>query len=76
MFKVGERVRYYRPLDEDYTYGIILEINEKTVIVKCIGNYTGLTEVSIKHLIKVKKAGDKFGNRKKYSKRSVIKTKL
>ena len=76
MFKVGERVRYYRPLDEDYTYGIILELDEKIAIVKCIGYYNGITEVRIKYLEKIKKAGEKRGSYKKHSKRSIIKTKL
>lgn len=78
MFKVGEKVRYRRALDADYTYGTIVELIDNIALIELIGHNRGVvTDVRIKYIERIKKAGVKRGsNRKKHSKRSTTKTKL
>lgn len=77
MFKVGERIKWRRALDADYSYGAIQELDNGIALVKCEGYYSGfITVVPIRYLEKPEKRGEKRGNNKKHSKRSTTKTKL
>ena len=71
MFKVGELVKWRRPLDEDYSYGYIVEINRNRATVSGTGYYKGvITIVHLKEVEKVKNGGKGFGGSEKCSKRS------
>ena len=78
MYKAGERVRWRTPLDADYSYGTILEINRGIATVVGSGYYHGvISEIHIRHMEKLSRGGKKVGsNSKKYSKRSTSKVKL
>lgn len=77
MFKVGERIKYCRALDEEYSYGTIQELDDEIALVKCEGYYYGfVTVVPIRHLEKLEKRGENSESSKKHSKRSTTKTKL
>ena len=72
VFKVGELVRWRCPLDEDYSYGTILEINRSLVTVVGSGYYAGkVTEVHLRNIEKLERGGGGYGRGKKHSKRSV-----
>lgn len=67
MYKIGELIRWQSPLDEDYSYGYIVEIRKKYVVVLGTGYYTGsLALVHIRSL--EKRGGDSNGRSKKYIK--------
>ena len=69
MFKVGELVKWMCPLDEDYSYGTILEINNSIATVVGSGYYTGvITEVHLRYIETVEKGGKRVGSNKKYRK--------
>lgn len=69
MVKVGERVRWRNPLDEEYSYGIILEIKGGTAIVQDSGYYAGITTVvHLRSIEKLERGGKDFGGSKKYRK--------
>lgn len=73
MFEVGEKVRWMSPLDADYSYGTITEIEGKKVLILASGYYTGrITEVHISDIEKIKKqrGGKKRGRGKKHRKLS------
>lgn len=59
MLKAGEMVRWRCPLDEDYSYGTILEINRNVATVRGSGYYAGkVTEVHLRNIEKLQR-GDK-----------------
>lgn len=71
MYAVGEKVKWMCPLDNDYSYGTILEIKQNRAIVEGSEYYKGC--VSLVHLryirkAKKKKGGGGFGERKEHSK--------
>ena len=69
MIKVGEIVKWRCPLDEDYSYGTVLEIKRSLATLRCSGYYDGfITEVHIKHIQKLSKGGKSVGGNKKHSK--------
>ena len=69
MYKVGELVRWMRPLEEDYSYGYILDIKKSIATVVNTGYYSGVTaEVHLKYIEKVKRGGGKVERDKRYSK--------
>ena len=76
MFKVGDRIKYCRALDEDYSYGTIQELVDEIALVKCEGYYYGIVVVPVRYLEKIEKRGENSGSSKKHSKRSTTKTKL
>lgn len=78
MFKVGDAVRWLCPLDNDYTYGEIIDLRKSVATVKGIGLYSGITtEVHLRYMEKVKRGGGSVGSDcKKYSKRSITKAEL
>lgn len=77
VFKVGERVKWMSPLDEDYSYGTIVDLRRSTAIVEGSGYYKGhLSVVRIKDIEKLEKGGGGFGSHKKHSKQSINKHKL
>jgi hypothetical protein len=72
VFKVGEMVRWMCPLEEDYSYGTILEIKQSKAKILCTGYYAGMiTEVHLRYIDKLERGGEGFGRGKKCSKRSV-----
>ena len=72
MYKVGELVKWREPLDADYSYGHIIEINRNLATVRCMGYYTGnINQVHFRYIRKVQKGGKGIGGSKKRSKRSV-----
>lgn len=69
MVKAGEMVKWRCPLDEDYSYGTILQIKNSIATVKCSGYYAGvIAEVHIKHIERLDKGGGRVGSHKKHSK--------
>ena len=77
MFNIGDLVQWRNPLDADYSYGTILNIEGGMATIMCSGYYAGITtEVPIKYIEKIKRGGKGFGGSKKYSKRSTTKIKL
>lgn len=77
MFKVGEVVKWRSPLDADYSYGTILDIDRNIAVIAGSGYYTGLvTDVHMRYIRKLKRGGRGFGSRKKYYKRAITQTKL
>lgn len=69
MVKVGELVKWRNPLDEDYSYGTVLEVRKNIVIVQGSGYYKGtVSVVHLKHIRKVKRGGKGFGGSKKHHK--------
>lgn len=72
MFKVGELVKFRNPLDADYSYGTIVEIDSRSVAtILGSGYYTGVTTaVHLRYIEKAKRGGNGYGGGKKYSKRS------
>lgn len=71
MFKRGELVRWRNPLDEDYSYGTLLERKGGWATILGSGYYTGITiNVHIRYIEKARKGGKGFGSGKKHSKRS------
>lgn len=71
MFKVGELVKWRCPLDEDYSYGTILEINKSLATLSCTGYYAGKrVEVHLRNIEKIKRGGVGYGGSKKHTKRS------
>lgn len=69
MFKAGERVRWRSPLDADYSYGVVVSVTRKWVVVR--GYYAQREElVHLRYIEKVKSGGRRFGGNKKHSKRS------
>ena len=76
-FKVGEVVRWMCPMDVEYSYGTIVEINKTRAIISYIGYYKGrLTEVHIKYLRKLERGGKGIGGGKRNNKLSSAKGKL
>lgn len=63
MYEVGELVKWRCPLDADYSYGTILEVNNRNVArVEGSGYYAGvITEVHLRYIEKVKRGGGGFG---------------
>lgn len=78
MFKVGELVRWMCPIEEDYSYGTILEIKKSVATVLGSGYYTGVTtEVHLKYMEKIRRGGGVLGSgSKKHSKRSTTNVEL
>lgn len=78
MFKVGDAVRWLCPLDNDYTYGEIIDLRKSVATVKGIGLYSGITtEVHLRYMEKVKRGGGSVGsNSKECSKRSTTQIEL
>ena len=71
MFKVGEDVRWRCPLDADYSYGTILEINRSIATVEGSGYYAGkISEVHLRNIEKIERGGGCCGSGKRCSKRS------
>ena len=69
MVKVGDLVKWRNPLDEDYSYGTVLEVKKNLVVVQGSGYYKGVvSEVYLKYIRKVKKGGKGFGGSKKHCK--------
>lgn len=57
--KVGDTVRWMRPLDYDYYYGEIVSIRGRFATIKGIGLYRHIpTEIHFKHIEKV--AGGRY----------------
>lgn len=55
MFRVGERVRWMEPLDNDYSYGTILKIENNIATVSGTGYYVGKElHIHLKHIRRVK----------------------
>lgn len=66
--KVGDTVKWMRPLDHDWLYGIIISITDKYATIKGIGLYSYLTvEVHFSHIEKIT-GGKGNGANKKYNK--------
>ena len=64
MLKVSDTIRWMSPLDNDYTYGGIVEIKGCMATVKGIGIYSKVTEVvHLKYIQKVT-GGIKRGSNK------------
>lgn len=71
VYEIGELVRWRCPLDADYSYGTILEINKNIARVEGSGYYTGVvTDVHLKYIEKLKRGGGGFGLHKRNNKRS------
>lgn len=71
-YKVGELIKWREPIDEDYSYGHIVEVNRNIATIRCLGYYTGIiTHVHIKYIRKVQKGGKRLGSSKRHSKRTV-----
>lgn len=69
VFKVGDLVRWREPIDEDYSYGTIVDIQGKTAIVREAGYYAGNTKMLNSRFIeKVKRGGKGYGCSKKHYK--------
>ncbi len=69
MFKVGDTVRYMCPLDNDYTYGEILNIKRSIATVKGIGLYSKTTaEVHLRYIEKLTGGRNSGSTYKGYSK--------
>lgn len=66
MFKIGEMVKWRCPMDEDYSYGTILDISRSIATLSCSGYYAGkITEVHLKNIEKLKRGGVGYGGCKK-----------
>ena len=64
MLKVSDKIKWMCPLDNDYTYGEIIDIKGCIATVKGIGLYSGVTEVvHLKYIQKVT-GGIERGNNK------------
>ena len=69
MFKAGELVKYRNPLDADYSYGTVVEINRNVATILGSEYYTGVTTaVHLRYVEKAKRGGNGYGGSKKYSK--------
>lgn len=70
MVRAGDRVKWMSPLDADYSYGTILEINKAVATVEVTIGYHARTiaEVHLKHIRKLKGGGEQVGKCKKYRK--------
>ena len=72
MYKVGDIAKWRTPLEAMYSYGTVLEIQRKAVILREIGYYQGcIVKVPKQFVQKFKPAegGSRFGSsNKKYSK--------
>ena len=65
VLKVGDTVRWMRPLDNDYRYGKVISIRDSYVNIKGIGVYSYVTaEVHIKYVDKVA-GGKHYGGGKR-----------
>lgn len=71
MIKVGARIKWRSPLDADYSYGTVTEIDNGRAIVRGTGYYKGvLMRVHLRYIEKLDTGGKKGGRSKKYRKRS------
>ena len=71
MIKVGDKIKWRTPLDADYSYGTVTEIDRGRAILKGTGYYKGiLMRVNLRYIEKLDTGGKKYGRSKKYSKRS------
>lgn len=69
MYKIGELIKWCSPLDADYSYGTILEINRNHATVLGSGYYAGVKfSVHLRCIEKIEKGGKSFGGNKKYRK--------
>lgn len=77
MYKIGELIRWRSPLDEDYSYGYIVEMRKKYAVVQGTGYYTGsLALVHIKNIKRLEEGGESDGRSKKHNKRSTTQIEL
>ena len=60
MFKVGDSIKWQSPLDMDYSYGTILEINKAVATIRVTKGYHAgnLAEVHLRHIRKLKGGGE------------------
>lgn len=76
MFKVGDTIRWMCPLDHDYTYGKILNIDRSIATVQGIGLYKHIiTEVHLRYIEKYT-GGKRCGGGKRGTKSFSTKSKL
>ena len=69
MYEVGELIRWRSPLDEDYSYGYIVEMRKKYAVVQGTGYYTGsLALIHTRNIERIQRGGDSSGRSKKYIK--------
>lgn len=68
MYKSGELVRWMSPLDEDYSYGYIIEVRNKYATVLGTGYYKGsVALIHTRSIEKLEKGGrDSSGRSKKH----------
>lgn len=78
MFNVGDAIKWRCPLDNDYTYGEIVDLKKSRATVKGTGLYSGITaEVHLRYIERVMRGGGSIGSdRKKHSERSITKAEL
>lgn len=76
MLKVGDTVKWMRPLDHDYCYGKIVSVGDRFATIKGIGLYKYITtDVQFKYIQKVA-GGRKVGGSKRNNKLFPAKGKL
>lgn len=69
MIKVGDIVKWLYPLDEDYSYGTVLELQGNTAKIQGSGYYKNkIYTVHLRHLIKLEKGGITGGRNKRSNK--------
>ena len=55
MYEIGELIRWRSPLDEDYSYGYIVEVGNKYAVVSGTGYYKN--SLALVHLKNIEKRG-------------------
>jgi len=67
MYEIGELIRWRSPLDEDYSYGYIVNVEKNYVLVRGTGYYKdSLTLIHIRYI--EQRGGDSDGWGKKHIK--------
>lgn len=73
MIKTGDRIRWQSPLDEDYSYGIVLEVNKNSATVRGSGYYAGtLIDVHLRNIEKLETGGNSVGSGSKRNSKYAI----
>lgn len=68
MLKEGDLVKWCEPLDADYSYGTISELNGKFAVVRGSGYHAGsVASVHISYIQKIQKGGNSYGGSEEYS---------
>lgn len=76
VYKHGDLVRWMLPLDNDYSYGYVIEVKRNYATIECTDYYSGLlVSVHLRYIEKCRRGGGIFGGGKGGgNKRSVIKS--